>query len=162
MATANGMLILGVSKVSGPKGQVSDCYFQLPEYLMWTGCISLMLVIMGFVVRYIIGWLMMDGVISAWDLTILRGLRVLTLCLVATEMIMLLFGAVLAFSHLPGWQSEHKDEDNYCDFGLVVFTCIFSGISLFFILLGGSVGLYIGCFASKAKPPKEGFFIEKP
>jgi len=49
LATSNAMLVMGSHKKTGPDG---DCYFPLPQFLIWAGAISLSLITVGWALSY--------------------------------------------------------------------------------------------------------------
>ena len=140
LATANGMLVLGSHKISGP---FNDCYFPLPEYLVYTGSISLAVVIVGVVARYIVGWILNKNIITRGEKCILNCLENFGLFLIIIEIAALLIGSVLIYPHLTHWQYSHKNLPNYCDYSIVMFSSTFIGLALFFITFGGLIAMYL-------------------
>lgn len=132
LSTANGMLVLGSHKTSGP---YQDCSFLLPEYLIWAGTISTSLVVIGIAGRYILEWIIQDKVISKGEKNILLTLEYVGMALVMIEIAIIVSGALVIYPHLPKWQSHYKSLPNYCDYGMVVFSSVFIGLALFIILI---------------------------
>lgn len=137
LSTANGMFCLARDKFH--PGEVF-CSFSLPEYLVITGSISLAMVIIGFINRKILSWMFQDHLINSGDRFIIKLLRYFGNVLAMAELGLLIIGAGLIFFHLPSWQDENFREPGYCGHDIVIFGSVFSGMTLFFVILGlGSV-----------------------
>lgn len=145
LATANGMLVLGTNKKSGPN---QDCFFPLPEYLTWAGTISLSMVIVGVVGTYIVGWISKKAKASQGERRILRSAEYLSRSLVVFETVVLLSGSIFIFPNLSAWQHEHKHLPNYCDFGIVTFASVFISLALAFIFFGVVCLVILMCFGT--------------
>ena len=132
LATANGMLIIGSHKTPG-----EDCkIMKLPEYLLFTGAISLGLVIMGVVGRYVVSWILYDKVITRVEKRILKGLEIFSYLLILVEVLMLLAGVIVVVPHLKDWTHKDPQSDKYCEYGMVVFACVYLGMAWTFISIG--------------------------
>ncbi len=162
MATANGMLILGATKKD------IDCSFNLPRYLIWTGSISLSLVIIGTIGRYIVRWILENNKVRPGDKIIIWILEALGVFLIVSQVAILFSGTLIIFPRLPYWQHQSKHLPNYCDFGMVVFMTIFLIIAWSMLLLALFSAIYIICYSNRKEKPKDYritrtyFFEERP
>ncbi len=149
MATANAMLILGASKSE------SDCSFNLPVYLVWTGTISLALVIAGTVGRYVVRWILEDNKVRPGDKIIMWMLEGIGITLIIVQMAMLVGGTLIVFPKLPYWQYRHKNLANYCDFGMVIFIILFLSIAWLMLLITVCSAIFVICYSNVKHKPKD-------
>jgi len=161
MATANGMLIMG-SQTSD-----DDCFFPLPRYLIWTGTISLSLIVVGTVGRYVVRWILEDRRIRSGDHVLIKILEYLGIALLATQVLTLFVGSLITFPRLPYVQWKHANLPNYCDLGITLFASVYLLLAWCILFLALFSALFIFCYASKqGKPPdylassEKNFFIE--
>lgn len=132
LATAQGMLIIGSHKTPG-----IDCkLMKVPEYLLFTGTISLGLVVMGVICRYLVSWILYDRVITPVEKRILKLMSGLSYVLVIVEVILLLAGAIVVFPNLSEWTYDDPTAKTYCEYGMVVFTTAYLCLAWSFILIG--------------------------
>ena len=149
IATATGFLVLGTHK------KAADCFFPLPTFLMWAGVISISISVAGTVGRYIIDWVIRDKVVTAGERIMFLGLENLDRVLSLIQLIIIVVGASIIFPHLPHWQSQHKNLPNYCDHGMVVFSAVFFGISIFIVMVTILLGVFISCDKERKQGKKE-------
>ncbi len=140
LATATGLLVLGSHKTTGPAG---DCSFPLPTYLVWAGAISTSLAIIGIVGRYILEWIISDRVLTLGEKNILLVLEYVGLSLSVFQVVLIIVGAAIIFPELPHWQYRHRHLPNYCDYGMVVFSAVFFGLTLLIVTVTSVFGLII-------------------
>lgn len=131
LATANGMLVIG-THISPTK----DCFFALPQYLIWTGTISLALVVLGVISRYLLSMILQDAVITRCERVILAFLYTLSFGLVLVQVVLLLIGTIILIPNLSVWQYADPEMPNYCEYGMVTFALIYLSMSWVFIVLG--------------------------
>ena len=150
LATAQGMLIIGSHKTPGV-----DCkYMKLPEYLLFTGAISLGLVVMGVISRYVVSWILSDRIITKVEQKILNILGGLSYVLIMVEMIILVAGAAVVFPFLGNWTYDDPTADTYCEYGMVVFATAYLYLAWSFILVGGICFVIVKfCGKPKKKEP---------
>ncbi len=151
LATATGMLVLGSHKSVGPNG---DCYFNLPMYLVWAGAISTSLAIAGIVGRYVLEWIIADKVLTRGERNILLVLEYIGISLTLFQLIIIVAGALFIYPKIPTWQHEYKFLPNYCDYGMMIFSCVFFGFTLFIVALTTVFAIVIVfCDTEKRKTP---------
>ena len=144
LATANGMLVLGSHKRSGPS---MDCSFPLPEYLVYSGTISVAIVIIGIVGKLVVDWILEDKVITRGERNIITFLQYLGGFLAFVEFCILIAGAILIFPHISSWQHKHRHLHHYCDYGMMVFATTFISLAIAFVCLGTICVIYLVCSA---------------
>ena len=74
-------------------------------------------------------------------MTLVRLLRRFSSLLVYTQVLSLVLGVIITIPILIKFQHEDKDLDNYCDYDMVLFSCVYFGIALFFLVFGGTIAL---------------------
>lgn len=131
MATANGMLILGTKYSSD-----EDCYFGLANFLIVAGSISLGMTILGVVSRNMLEWFTYDKLVTRIEAFFIKFLEVLGLLMSLGQILILFAGLVLMLAHLPRLQWNDANKENYCNFGIVVYTTVFFGMCNSIVVLG--------------------------
>ncbi len=145
LATANGMLVMGSGRQSGPG---KDCSFPLPQYLTFAGATSLSLVMFGVTARQVLRMILADD----------RRVGTVEYCLVAlleyycyavsfSQAAILLCGAFYLYPNVL-YVSMDKDDKGkpdilYCDQDMVMFTVYFLGTCWFFMVIGIVCYVYI-------------------
>lgn len=140
LATSNAMLTMGSQKLTGPGG---DCTFPLPQYLIWAGAISLSLVMLGVVSRHILDWVLEDKYVGGGEKNIIAVLEYMASFAASLQAAVLLSGTLILFPHLAVVNTRDRDDPNYCDRGLVLFSLVFLSMCWIFVLLGLVAYIYI-------------------
>ena len=142
MPTATVMLILGSKHTKEADGEKS-CDFDLPLLLMLTGTISLGLVVMGVVARYIVQWIVENGMITLAEQYLITALHFLVRLMIFLEFVLLVALTAEMMQFFKGWQYKDKTESNYCEYGLVVFTSSLLFLTWIFVFFAGGVYIYV-------------------
>ena len=150
-AVANGMLVVGINV-----DPVLDCHFGLTFYLIVAGTLSLSMVILNAINRYVVSRMVADNVISVREKRVIRALEVLGNFLMLLEGLCLFGGLFYIYGNLGGWQyTDPRDRDTYCVFGEVVFSAIFVGMTNLFLGLGIAARVFIWFESRRAKKEVE-------
>jgi len=129
------------------------------QFLIWTGAVSLAMVILGVTARYILKWVLEDRKVSSGEYLMLTLLEYFNYAISTVQAGMIVVGAVYIGPHLPGLTTDRRDkyvgnstEDcdptvKYCDYDLVMFSLTYFGFCWTFIAMGLVCLLYIRCFS---------------
>ena len=161
ISTANGMLILGSHK------REEDCFVPLPRTLIWTGTVSIAIVIAGVVGRYILKWVMTDKTIHRGEYCIVKFLAAFGYVLVVVEIATLCILTGMVYPLYPNWQYEYPQLPDYCDYGIVLFLVVYLLMAWFFFIFGLACAAYIVFVANRRKKPEAyystgDYFLENP
>ncbi len=140
LATSNAMLTMGSMKTTGPGG---DCYFPLPQYLIWAGATSLSLVVLGVVARQVLDWLLEDKYVSYGERTIVCTLEYMGTFMAGLQACTLLSGNLVIIPNIIDINLTDREQPNYCDRSLVIFSVVFFSMTWFFVAFAGCAHLYI-------------------
>ena len=139
VASANGMLIIGIGRSDGIKA----CDFPIPEYLIFAGAISLGLIVFGAIAHYIIEFLLMDKRITRYEAFTLKVMAAFAKCLEFVQLIIIAAGAIVVLPHWIDWQHDDLDKPNYCEYGVMMFSTIFLTFNLICLVFAGLAYIYI-------------------
>ncbi len=146
LATANGLLVMGAGHTTGPDG---DCYFPLPQYLLWTGAVSLSLVTAGVTARHVLRWVLADRKVSDVESFILTLMEYVCDSASLGEVAMLLIGTFYILPHLGELTTDPKEkgkpDSKYCEYGIVMFALVLLSMCWLYLLIGAICFLYIKC-----------------
>jgi len=142
LATSNAMLTMGSQKRTGPNG---DCFFPLPQFLIWAGAVSLSLVTFGVMSRHVLNWILRDRACSPGEQTIINLLEYLATFVAAVQAFMLLSGSAILFPNMGYADLDDRESEYYCDRGLVVFSAIFLSMSWLFVAVALFCLIYVHC-----------------
>ena len=161
ISTANGMLILGSHK------REEDCFVPLPRTLIWTGTVSIAIVIAGVVGRYILHWVLGDRIIHRGEYMILKFLEYFAYVLIVMQIGSLCLLTGYAYPLYPNWQYKNAELPDYCDYGIVLFLVIYLLMAWFFLILGLGCAAYIVLVANPKPKPRDyyrtdDFFLVNP
>uniref|UniRef100_A0A0K2UYW1 Uncharacterized protein n=1 Tax=Lepeophtheirus salmonis TaxID=72036 RepID=A0A0K2UYW1_LEPSM len=150
MPVAQGMLIMGSHM------KPEDCTFDLPEYLLVAGSVSLTLGIMGVVAKQILAYITThlgpEDTIPRSAKNVLNVLKLISRLLMVTQIAILIAGVVMMVPNLWEWQSHDPKKSGYCEYGPVVFTSIYLCITWTFVFFGFFAILYIKIGFRKQEP----------
>ena len=140
LASANGMLLIGSGmKISEDD---SDCFFPLPQFLIFGGAISLSLVVLAVIAKNILELVLANRQVTPTGKIIISVLDYLGTFLASVQLMMVFVGSAILYPNM-GKFSSTKGDKNYCQYGGVIFTFVLLTICWAFILYGTVCYLYI-------------------
>lgn len=146
LGTANVMIFMGANKTKEVDGNRS-CAFDLPLILLLTGTVSIGMVLMGVAARYILEWIVESRYVSRLEQHLLTLLEWLGVAMAVAQLGLLAGCSFNLFLMIGSVQFSDQSRDDYCEYGMVVFSSTLMGITWFFLLFAVASYAYIVCVA---------------
>ncbi len=141
-ATANALLIMGAKRGTG---NVSDCFFGLHQFLIWSGASALSLYVLSVISKYILWWIL-NSVPSRADRVLLLIIEIISLLLALVEVVALSICSAFLYPEISrGINFEDPSDPRYCEYGMVMFSVIFFTMMWVLILLALVAFVFIAC-----------------